>query len=69
MFYDDTQKYETGELNYHQKNNFKKFLDKEIGTDFEVNDNGDNTYYIVIFDLTNEEVENIRDYENSLDQK
>jgi hypothetical protein len=61
--------YETDKLTNVFKNLFKNFLDKEIGTDYEINEHpdSDGSYYIIIFDLTESEVELIRKFESSLD--
>ena len=63
----EDQIYETGLLSHKEFRAFKKWLDREIGTEYDTNqDDGDN-YYIVIFDLRMGEVDMIRDYENKLE--
>jgi len=68
------EKYNTSVLSQPQLENFKKFLDNEIGTEYEINTfdiyNKDNKYIksmptITIFDLTQKEVKKIRDFENN----
>jgi len=45
------------------------WFDKNIGTDYEVNESAsglEDEYYVVFVDLTVKEVEMLRDYENNL---
>lgn len=66
--------YET-EDNYSSREiaEWRKFLDREIGTDFEVNESASgelDEYYIVILDLEEpEEIEMIRAFENKMRPK
>lgn len=62
------QVYETSDnLTKAQVKEFLTWFDKEIGTDYEVNENGwdENRFYIVFFDLEIPEVFKIREYENN----
>ena len=61
--------YETEEYSIISIRKFAKWLDAEIGTEYEQNDSGGalDEYYLMIFDLTMKEVEKIRDYENNFD--
>lgn len=61
----EDQVYNTGELTYHQKENFKKFLDDVIGTDFEEESFDGGKYTLTVFDLTPKEVRKIREFENT----
>lgn len=58
--------YETQPMDYTRLQSFKAFLDKEIGTEYDVNDEGDGTYYLMVFDLMTSEVKQIRDFENEM---
>ena len=59
--------YETGLFGINGIKRFEKFLDKEIGTEYERNDNGDG-FYLMIFDLSPNEVKKIRKWENQHDE-
>jgi len=61
----DMQVYQTNELNPYQWEQMKKFLDEEIGTDFEVDNSEPNVFCVTVFDLTSKEVGKIRDFENN----
>ena len=46
-----------------------KFLDDEIGTDYEINESASgepDEFYIVVTDLTSDEVDTIRDFEREV---
>ena len=64
----EDQIYETELLSYKEFQAFKKWLDKEIGTEYDTNQEDVNEYYIVIFDLVDDEVTMIRDYETKLER-
>ena len=64
----EDQIYETALLTYTEFQAFKKWLDKEIGTEYDTNQEDVNEYYLVIFDLTHGEVDIIRDYETKLER-
>jgi len=59
------QIYNTGELTYFQKENFKNFLNDAIGTDFEEESFDGGKYTLTVFDLTPKEVGKIREFENT----
>ena len=61
--------YETDIVTKREIKSFEKWLDKNIGTDWEENQNDTNEFYLMIFDLTHKEVKEIRNYENSLGVK
>ena len=70
----EDQVYETATLNADQTKDFKSFLDKEIGTEYEVNEYSvftanDEIYYITVFDLTPGEVDTIRGFENAMSEE
>lgn len=60
--------YETKLMNQEQFENFTDFFDKEIGTDYEVNEDpaGSDKVYCVCFELKQSEVNEIRNFENNL---
>lgn len=59
--------YETDLMTKTQIKSFEKWIDKNIGTDWEINQNDTDEFYMMIFDLTYSEVIKIRNYENSLE--
>jgi|GEM_PF-5058659 len=58
--------YETALMNKEQFGEFVEFFDKEIGTDYEVNEDpaGSDKVYCVCFELNQSEVVMIREFEN-----
>ena len=67
----ETEIYETGILTEKEKDKFSKFIDNEIGVDYDVNEDEEvvelgkveKTYYLVIFDLTIRDVDKLRAFE------
>ena len=52
-------------------NRFAKWLDDEIGTDYEINESASgepDEFYILVCDLVMDEVIKIRDHENGLER-
>lgn len=58
--------YETDIMTKTQIKSFEKWLDKNIGTDWEENENDTDEFYLMVFDLTHKEVNQIRNYEKLL---
>jgi len=58
--------YETGVLTTKQKVEFMKWLDEEIGTDYDVEEFEVNKWVLLIFDMTPREVKKVREFENSV---
>ena len=58
--------YETDIMTNTQIKSFEKWLDRNIGTEWDENQNDTDEFYLMVFDLTYKEVNQIRDYENSL---
>jgi hypothetical protein len=56
--------YETGLMNVDKLRKFANWLDKKIGTEYEMNFEDGNKGYIVVFDLLPNEVIKIRNKEN-----
>ena len=54
---------ETGEMTRTQAEDFNSWFWKEIGTEAEINDNGNDTYHWICFDVTQEEVGKIRTWQ------
>lgn len=57
--YETDDKYTLGEIT-----GFMEWLDKNIGTEYDLNDTGEGRFYLMIFDLSPKEVSQIREYEN-----
>ncbi len=59
--------YETDLFDLRGIQKFENWLDKNIGTEYERNDNGEGgcgrDYYLLVFDLNFKEVKQIRKYE------
>ena len=60
----EDQIYETQMLTYWQMVHFSTWLDKTIGTEVETNEADEGIFYLMIVDLTTDEVDMIRNYEN-----
>jgi len=58
--------YETELMDKNEFEEFCEFFDKNIGTDYEVNDDpaGSDKVYVVCFELNHQEVDQIRKFEN-----
>ncbi len=56
--------YETDVYKYHEARAFMEWLDKNIGTETQLNDHGEGDFTITVFDLNPGEVVQIRKYEN-----
>ena len=60
----EDQVYETdSDYTLKQIKSFSSWCDREIGTEYELNDVGANEHYLMIFDLTHKEVDKIRGFE------
>jgi hypothetical protein len=57
--------YETQTHNIDDIRRFEKWLDAEIGTEYERNDDGEGSYYLLVFELTPREVDKIGKWEKS----
>jgi len=58
--------YETDLMTKEKMKTFCKFLDDEIGTEYEQNEDDENSWYVMVFDLTMKEVKKIREFEIEL---
>ena len=58
--------YETESMTKAKADDFVIWFEKEIGTDYELNELDENEFYILFCDLEPEEVEKIREHEKSL---
>ena len=61
--------YETDVLSQKEKDQMIKWFNEEIGTNYEVNNDWHDGYYIVFFDLTMNEISKIRSWEIALHKK
>ncbi len=68
----EDQVYETEDnLTLKEVRAFEKWLDKEVGTEYERNESGSgepDEYYLIIFDLTHGEVIMIREHEVKMER-
>lgn len=60
--------YETNTMTKEQFEKFTDFFDANIGTDYEVNEDPEdsNKVYVVCFELDNNEVNKLRKFENEM---
>ncbi len=63
-FVDDTQVYETNEYGFSTIKKFENFVDDKIGVETEINEVETGVYYMIVYGLTQIEVEMLRDFEN-----
>ncbi len=57
--YETDSKYTLRQITY-----FMEWLDENIGTEYDLNEDEPGRFYLMIFDLTQRDVSKIRDYEN-----
>ena len=55
---------ETRKMTGDEVRDFKVWLDKNIGVDFEIVDLGEDVYSLTILDVTNKEIDLISEHEN-----
>jgi len=70
---DAVEVYESGNLSYENFRKFEKFVQAEIGTYYETNLVNPNNVLeggqVVVFEVTMEEVERLRNFELNLEEK